>query len=388
MNISYFNNTKTNATQHAVEHIFSGQVEGIIRAIYVILTLIGISGNGLVLYLIATKRVERTVFNILLANLSFADLLADISLYPYIFIDLHGFDLSPLQGSILCNFTIGLTIFFTCTAVSLLTLTTISINRYICINHPLRFEWQQSKQCVVYFIPVTWSISVALLVPNYVSFSYKKEWGVCHREWPENFNGILYTLITSFFGLLVPIIVLLSTFIVTLKNLRAKVSDYSSTSNSIRYSRQRTIRLLGWLIILFCICWMPFFIYWCLSRAAHVFDDGIIGDYQRMRVIRLTIMVAVINTTIDPIIYALFSEQYRTALRRIVNRNASVMPMNSMATYATSIHHKRHRFITHSERSSFSTKALDEEFRERMTPKTSIVMAHIRATPEAKETVN
>lgn len=377
MSGSYLNNMTTNATQSYIPDVFPKHADGFIKGIYVIVTMLGIFGNCIVLILILTKRVEQTTFSILLANLSVADLIADISLYPYVFIDLRGFDVSEQQGRVLCNFTIGLTMFFTCTAVSLLTLTTISINRYICINHPLRFEWQQSKQCVLYFIPFTWVTSILVLTPNYISFVYKKKLGICRRQWPTEINGLLYTIFTSFFGLFVPIIVLLLTFIVTLKNLKTKVY-HSSSQPTVDNSRRKTIRLLGWLIVVFCSCWTPFFIYWCLSRAASIFDQGNNGDYQRMRVIRVTILIAAMNTAIDPLIYALLSGQYRAALRGLVRRAATVAPNNTTATVASFSKSKRDRYLASSEKSSFSTKAIDEEYRDRMKPKSSIVIESFR----------
>lgn len=332
MNFSSFSNVSVNVTTREIQsEIFTECVEIIIKVAYVLLSLAGIGGNGLVLYLIVTKKVERTALNILLANLSCADLIADISLYPYIFIDLRGFNVNSLQGSILCNFTVGLALFFTCTVVSLQTLTTISINRYICINHPLRFEWQQSKRSAKYFVPFTWLLGIIVMIPNYISLSYKEKWAVCQREWPENINGTVYTFITSLLGLFVPIVVLIYTFIATIHTLRSRLSDQHSAGR-IRDTRQKTMRLLAWLIVLFSLCWTPFFIYWLLSRAFNVFDKDYNGDYQRMRVIRLTIMVAVGNTVADPIIYALFSEVYRTALRRFFNRNCAVEPISSVAT--------------------------------------------------------
>lgn len=378
MSISCCNNTTvTNGSQSQVDEVFPSHVDNVIQGIYVIITLTGICGNSLVLYLVLAKRVERSTFSLLLANLSFADLVADISLYPYVFIDLRGFNVNEFQGSVLCNFTIGLTIFFTCTAVSLFTLTTISINRCISINHPLRFEWQQSRQCVLYFIPFTWLIGIITLTPNFISFSYKKDLGICRRQWPQGINGSLYSLLTAFFGLIVPIMVLILTFFSTLKSLRVRVYN-STTLPALRNSRRKTIRLLGWLILVFSICWVPFFCYWFLSRATDIFDNGYEGDFQRMRVIRLTILFASMNTAIDPIMYALFSEQYRGALRRLVRSNAAVAPMNSTITLNTILSYKRHAYVTSSEKSSFSARAIDEEFKDRTTPTTSTIMEAIR----------
>ena len=382
------NNTtlQRNLTKTEVLEVFPDTVEAFIRLAYCLCTLIGIVGNGLVFSLISTKKVDRTPFNLLLANLAAADFLADISLYPYVFIDIRGVNSSPLTGQILCNFTVGLSPFFVCTFVSLFTLTTISINRYICINHPFRFEWQQSKRTVKITVIFAWLLGIVSISPNIFSFTYKKEWGVCHREWPEAINGMLYSLFTSFLALIVPLAVLLYTFIATIKSLKTKVSDLS-ISRQTDNSRKKTIRLLAWLLVVFCICWTPFFIYWLLSRSTNVFKDDYKGDYQRMRVIRVTILVASFNTAADPLLYALFSEQYRGALKKMFKRSDENLRRSVTLTSAFSAVPRRMRTITVSERSSFSMKALDEEFRGQLTPKSSMVMAHIRASSSLSQRI-
>ena len=379
MNFYHLSNMSSTGITPNMQETFPDYVEIPIKLIYVVLTLAGICGNGLVLFLIAAKRVERTVFNTLLVNLSCADIIADISLYPYIFVDLREFNTNPLQGRLLCNFTVGLTVFFTCTGVSLQTLTIISVNRYMCINHPLRFEWQQGRKSALCSIPVTWLISTMVMVPNYVSFVHKSKWGVCKREWPQSFNGTAYTLITSLLGLLAPMIVLVYTYTATVITMRSRRSEPRS-GDIIRVNRQKTVRLLGWLIVLFSVCWVPFFIYWVLSRAVSIFSEGYNGDYQRMRAIRLTIIAAAANTVADPVIYALFSERYRTALRMLFNRNSAVEPLCNIKEPATSIVYANKRFGSFYERSSFSTQDIDAELNEREEPHILRIMNHIRNT--------
>eukprot|EP00112_Aurelia_sp_Birch-Aquarium-sp1_P016747 Seg382.10 transcript_id=Seg382.10/GoldUCD/mRNA.D3Y31 product="Pyroglutamylated RFamide peptide receptor" protein_id=Seg382.10/GoldUCD/D3Y31 len=368
-----------NDTTVTIPPLFSNGFEIGLRIIYLLMTFLGIGGNGLIIYLIVSKKVGRTSFNILLTNLSLADLLANFFLYPYIFIDIQGLDISQSTGRVLCNFTIGLTSFFICCVVSFLTLTTISVNRYICINHPLKFSWQQSKDGSKIFSVITWVISILVLSPNFFSFVYLKQWGICRREWPNGLNGKLYTLFTALFGLLAPVLVLFYTYIATVKTLRNKVSDTVVVQSIPQNTRRKTVRLLGWLIVVFALCWSPFFIYWVLSRYANVFSEGNMGDIQRMRAIRLTIIPATLHTIADPILYGLVSEQYRVAVKKFFNMHT---PMDRSASLTTSISRSitvRVRSNTYNEKSSFSMKAIDEEHRSKMTPESAIVMSHIRS---------
>ncbi len=214
-----------------------------------------------------------------------------------------------------------------------------------------------------------------------------KEWGICKREWPSAINGTFYSAITAVLALIVPVFVLFYTFIATVKNLRNKVQDAQFAHEIHQRSRRRTIRLLGWLIIVFCVCWAPFWIYWILSRSANVFDMGNLGDYQRMRVIRVTILVAAMNATADPLLYGLLGEQFRGAIRSMLwprrqrreGTGSSRVRSTSFSVLASN------RANIASEPSCYSIKALDEEVAGKLTPKSSKVMAHIRQTNEVNE---
>ena len=367
-----------------IPKVFSTQIDILLKVLYIIVTLAGITGNCLIIFLVTTKRVNQSAFNILLTNLSFADLAANISLYPYVFIDIKGFDVSKSTGTVICNFTIGLQLFFTCASVSLLTLTIISLNRYISINYPLKFAWQHGKRGSKITIICSWIFALITICPNFVSFTYMKDWGICKREWPSGINGQLYSILTAFLGLVVPATVLIYTFCATVKNLRTKVEDLQFASAVRQKSRKRTMFLLGWLVIIFCVCWSPFFIYWILSRSANVFDKGNVGDYQRMRVIRWTILIASLNTVADPFLYGLFSEQFRRALKMLL-RNSTITTASTSGSLTTSLS-LFPKLIPRkiSEPSCYSVQAIDKEVSESLTPKSIQTIARIRENQRIK----
>eukprot|EP00794_Sanderia_malayensis_P018288 gene18286-20111_t len=383
LNTSTVNNTAITTvlqvtTQANIPEIFPSFVEAILNFFYVVVSLIGIVGNSLIIYLIATKKVNRTAFNILLTNLSVADLIASISLYPYVFISLKGHDVSNVVGTIFCDFTVGLALFFICASVSLLSLTIISINRFICINYPLKFVWHQGVTSSKILVVASWFIAVCSILPVLASFKYNKDWGICEREWPEIIDGQLYSIITTILGFGVPVTVLFYTFIVTLKNMRIKVNDLQLSHQLNRRSRKKTIRLLGWLIIVFCACWAPFWIYWILSRSTRIFDEGNLGDYQRMRAIRFTVLIASINSSADPFLYGLFGEQFKGALRMLfrstrIRQRYSSSRKTTMATLPVVTEGTRHHIAK--EPSSYSLKELDEEVTGSLTPRSSFFVS-------------
>ena len=148
MNRSWIRGTlvpNSSAVQQHREEIFSPGVEWFVKSLMVILSLLGIIGNGFMCYFFTKKKIRRTSFNMLLLNLSIADLLVDVFAYPLYFIDLRVLRGCPKGiADVLCSFppsTIGIV-----SGVSILILTYISINRFVYVRYPLKTAWFKSRK--------------------------------------------------------------------------------------------------------------------------------------------------------------------------------------------------------------------------------------------------
>ena len=299
------------------EELFPIAVDHLMKTLYVLVAVLGILGNGLILYLFASKRVILTPFNILLLNLSLSDMLADISILPYVFISLKSIrSFSQTTANALCTVVMGQMTYWIVTVAALFTLTVISVSRYIFIRYPLKSQSFHKKHASYVVILIIWPGAIAMCMPTFFSFHYNYEYAVCERVWPQGVNGQVYSSITSLLGYIIPILVLIFTFIGTRQYLwLTKTNELVRSSSSIR-RRKTASMLLGALVLAFFVCWSPFFVYWVLSRTATtIFPDGPEGDYSRMRVIVFVVFVSLLNTVADPIIYGLRSEDFRKSLR-------------------------------------------------------------------------
>ena len=294
-------------------------VDLIMKLLYVVVAALGLFGNGLVFYLFASKRVKLTPFNIFLLNLSISDTLADLSIWPYVFINLKSLrSFSDETADSLCVLVMGQMTYWVATVAALFTLTVISVSRYIFIRHPMRSQYFHKKHASYIVVLIIWPVSVAMCLPNFFSFDYDKDYAVCERKWPHAVNGRIYSAATAFLGYILPIIVLIFTFIGTRQYLwLSHANDIVRSTCSIR-RRKTASMLLASLIVAFFICWTPFFIYWILSRTAtSIFPEGPAGDYARMRVIVFVVFISLCNTVADPIIYGLRGEDFRKSLKHV-----------------------------------------------------------------------
>ncbi|XP_065640973.1 mu-type opioid receptor isoform X2 [Hydra vulgaris] len=153
LNSSY----KNDVQQHRM--IFSYEERLTVRISYTIVTLIGVFSNGIVSYLIIRIRKLRTTNNLLILNLAISDIIACLSMYPFIYFNLSETSIQGTTANVLCGFTEGLYGFFVAALVSLLTLSVLSISRYLGINHPLKLTWKFEVKHMKWVFGLSWLFS-------------------------------------------------------------------------------------------------------------------------------------------------------------------------------------------------------------------------------------
>eukprot|EP00794_Sanderia_malayensis_P015031 gene15031-16582_t len=286
-------------------------------ALYVIVAVLGLLGNGFVFYLFASKRIKLSPFNLLLLNLSIADVMSDLSIWPYVFIDLKSLrGMTQLEREVFCVISMGQMTYWLSTIAAIFTLCVISISRYLFIRHPLKARLFNKTHASVIIIGLIWPVSLCMTLTNIFSFEFNPKYAICEREWPRNFNGQAYSAVTSLLGFVLPCIVMIFAFVATRHYFwKVDASGISRSACAVE-RRHRASRLLAWLIIAFFACWSPFFVYWILSRTANtIFTAGPRGEYERMRALRFIMLISLCNTVADPIIYAIKREDFKRSLK-------------------------------------------------------------------------
>ncbi|MBV96085.1 G-protein coupled receptor 84, partial [Eschrichtius robustus] len=127
----------------------------------VVVTVTGTVGNVLTLLALAIQPKLRTRFNLLIANLTVADLLYCTLLQPFsvdTYLHLHW-----RTGATFCR-VFGL-LLFASNSVSILTLCLIALGRYLLIAHPKLFPHIFSAKGIVLALVSTWAVGVASFAP-------------------------------------------------------------------------------------------------------------------------------------------------------------------------------------------------------------------------------
>ncbi|XP_066221960.1 G-protein coupled receptor 84 [Saccopteryx leptura] len=133
----------------------------------VMVAVTGTVGNVLTLLALAIQPKLRTRFNLLIANLTIADLLYCTLLQPFsvdTYLHLHW-----RTGATFCR-VFGL-LLFASNSVSILTLCLIALGRYLLIAHPKLFPQVFTAKGIVLVLVGTWVVGVASFIPLWSVFT-------------------------------------------------------------------------------------------------------------------------------------------------------------------------------------------------------------------------
>ncbi|XP_047128256.1 somatostatin receptor type 2 isoform X1 [Hydra vulgaris] len=325
MNVSFnvslglLNFTNTNSLQNHRD-VFSYEENLAVRICYTIVTCIGLIANSFVAYLIICDGKLRTVINLLVLNLAIADIIACLSIYPFIYINLAETRIRGTTANVLCGFTDGLFGFFVAAAVSLITLSMLSIIRYFGINHPYNQRWTLQYNHMKWVFGLIWVFSLALVLPNLISFKYDEYFRLCVRNWAVGVNPLIYFIFTIILGVLLPLSSLLFTYFTSFYTLFLKDCFNNNLVVSERNNviKKRALKWLGVLVLTYIICWLPFILYWFLSVVIGKYSVSNYEDVRKgVRLARLTLFFAASNTVFNPIVYAFKSKKLRSAFKSL-----------------------------------------------------------------------
>uniref|UniRef100_A0A3B3Z767 G-protein coupled receptors family 1 profile domain-containing protein n=1 Tax=Periophthalmus magnuspinnatus TaxID=409849 RepID=A0A3B3Z767_9GOBI len=266
-----------------------------------LLSLITICGNLLVIISIIYFRQLHTPTNYLILSLAMADLLVGFVVFPLTI----QFSISSclFERELFCivrsTFDMSL-----CTS-SILNLCCISIDRYYSVCQPLTYKAKITDSVVLVMIFVSWTISafigIGLTIMNQIPCE-----GNCFH------NVILVNIMCLIFAFYVPVFVMLCIYLKIFLVAQKQAQSIQGTQSGVSKMEKKATKTLATVMGLFLLCWLPFYI--CTTVMS--FDPG---SLLPLAFIEFLNWLALINSTLNPFIYAFFYSWFRAAFRMIIS---------------------------------------------------------------------
>ena len=287
----------------------------------------GVFGNLLVILAITRTRLNHVVINLQVLSLATTDIL--ISIFPLPVLSAYFTFYWPqwMLSNGWCKASIY--VVNLCGLVSILTMTSIAVDRYFAVSKNRTLFTR--RKCIGTLV-IIWIISAIVAITNILNGGLHKEklqngsFDICNRISGKHIRDSstrLSLVIKLLLGL--PIIIGLVLIYVRLSysvwRRRGIPTEEGPRSTSVRQAKSLKIRALHMMfaiVVAFAICWIPYYGV-TLLRVVQLTSSPDINP----GVVLICYTLAMLNSAVNPILYALLSKRFRCAFREIVTGRPS-----------------------------------------------------------------
>uniref|UniRef100_A0A672G8I9 Galanin receptor type 1 n=1 Tax=Salarias fasciatus TaxID=181472 RepID=A0A672G8I9_SALFA len=288
--------------------------------IFGLIFILGVLGNTLVITVLARSKPgqPRSTTNIFILNLSVADLSYLLFCVPF----QSTIYMLPtwVLGAFICKF---IHYFFTVSMlVSIFTLSAMSVDRYVAIVHARKSSSIRVARHALLGVVLIWILSLVMAAPvaHYQSIVEKDNNTFCWEVWPGQKRKV-YVMCTFVFGYLLPLILISVCYAKVLNHLHKKLKNVSKKSELCKKKTAQTVLVV---VVVFCLSWLP-------HHIVHLWVEfGSFPLTQASFVFRMVAhCLAYSNSSVNPIIYAFLSENFRNSYKQVFwCRAPSECPLN------------------------------------------------------------
>ncbi|XP_035267816.1 P2Y purinoceptor 4 [Anguilla anguilla] len=287
---------------------------------YGLVCVFGLLLNSVALWMFLTKMRPWNTSTVYMFHLALSDMLYVLSLPTLVYYYANR-NHWPF-GVALCKIVRFL--FYANLYCSILFLTCISVHRYLGICHPIRAVTMVKPRHAHVVCGLVWVAVTACLVPNliFVTTTGRDGGTLCHDTTrPEDFERyVAYSSVLTVLLFGIPFLVIVVCYCLMARTLCRPRRGLSSGQQGASSSRRKSIKLIVVVLVVFALCFVPFHITRTLYYAYRVLD----ADCHVLNVInfayKITRPLASVNSCIDPILYFLAGDHYRSKLIQALKR--------------------------------------------------------------------
>ncbi|XP_046729946.1 trace amine-associated receptor 13c-like [Silurus meridionalis] len=302
------------------EH-FSCPERSVSPAVYILLyvcsaavVLLTVCGNLLVIISVLHFKQLHTPTNMLVLSLAVSDFLVGAFLMPLMLIWTIETCWIYRKGFCTIFWLIGSFL----TIMSVYNIALIAVDRYLALSHPFFYMNRVSVRisCIVivsdWCVVVTYILALVYFTGNFTGSVMCP--GECYFTVNEVWSVI--DLVVSFIFPLSVIIILYSRVFLIAKKHATAIRELNNhtrpqtqkiTSHSMK-SERKAAKVLSILVCVFLACLLPYFIYSLLGGVIEL----------QIEIIQNVLIMLCLNSTINPVIYALFYPWFRRCIKLII----------------------------------------------------------------------
>ncbi|XP_068743316.1 melatonin receptor type 1A-like [Montipora capricornis] len=289
-----------------------------------LLMVVGVCGNALVFIAVWKEKSLRTTPNAFVVNLAVTDFLFSTTVLPVT-------TATFIRGEWILSMSVCKLQAFLLAAVlnaTLVTMTAISINRFITIKPTVKYKAAYTKKNVCVILAVIWCYSILIASrPLYGlgAYYFNQHNGFCSIDNKRESASRISRLVASL-SLYSNIIIILGCYYgvyrTVIKHRRQIKSSQDNSCNHIRANNSSSPRgedvhiakTLFIVICLFALCWFPTAIAGIMNSSG-VSIPGMVQEFLGFTVC--------LSSVLNPIVYAIRNRRFRKTFKRIIDAHFS-----------------------------------------------------------------
>jgi len=276
-----------------------------------IMIIADLVGNTLVIVVIINNKNMRTAMNYVLVNLAIADILVAVFMGVKFVIVPTLVHPEGKTGRYLCKFVTGGTTAWTAAIASIYSLVAIAVEAYHAAYHPFKRHSGRAKNLRRTVILI-WAVALLWGLPLYLSVTYVDTIKACQEQWSYSILPIIYSFGWIIVAGIVPIAVMSVLYFKIIRRLWfSKISLKNRSQMAFIRSKKRITTMVLVVSVIYVICWVPTLMIYFLAN--------VLPSESMYSVLhKITIVLATFNSSINPVVYSLRSQQFRQNLYRLV----------------------------------------------------------------------
>lgn len=297
----------------------------ILSILFIFIGVLGIVGNSLVITVILIDRkMRQSVTNVFIMNLAIADLLIMISFIP----DIIQFILNRgwLLGVGMCKF--NRYILVTCLYVSVLSLVSVCIERFVAIVFPIKAQILCNRRKNFIVVSLIWYVGFMCALPTalynqVILVNPLQNFSLCLTSFPTMLGQHVYKFSEFALFYFIPVCIQIILYAIIGKRLYVSTSELHTkfqmrkdtncktdrTSDTIK-ARKGVVKMLVASVIVYTGCYAP--------PQVLLFYNAISNTrfQETWEFVAIVHVIAYINSAANPILYSIFSQNFRKNFKK------------------------------------------------------------------------